>query len=87
MLQNWHHVTGRVPVYYMWRREPADAHGSTRQQGRCVGADGPFPVGAGNVYGLPWEVDILQKKADAFEAWLDHVVGGCQGICLAVWMF
>ena len=73
MLQNWHHVTGRVPVYYMWRREPANGHISMRQQGRRVGADGPLPIGAGNVNGLPWEVDMLQKKAYALEAWLDHM--------------
>jgi hypothetical protein len=74
MLQNRHHVTGRVPVYYMWRGEAANAHASTRQQGRRVGADGPLPIGTGNVNGLPWEIDILQKKAYALEAWLDHMV-------------
>ena len=84
-------MTRRVPVYYMWRREPANAHGSARQQGRRVGADGPLAIGAGNVYGLPREVDMLQKKAYALEAWLDHRVvvraAWAAGRCLSGWMF
>jgi hypothetical protein len=73
-------VTGRVPVYYMWGREAANAQSSTRQQGRRVGADGALAVGAGNVDGPPWEADAVQKKADALEAWLDHRAAvGCPG--------
>lgn len=66
------HVTGRLPVYDMWRRKTATAYGSARQQRRRVGADGTLAVGAGNVYGLPWKVDVLEEKANPLEARLDH---------------
>jgi len=36
------------------------------------GADGALAVGAGDVYGLPGEVDILQQEADALQSRLDH---------------
>jgi hypothetical protein len=31
-----------------------------------------FAIGAGNVEGLPWELNILQELADPFQAGLDH---------------
>jgi hypothetical protein len=56
----------------MWRREFTTLELSTRDQGRGVVAYRAFAIGAGNVEGLPWELNILQELADPFQAGLDH---------------
>ena len=56
----------------MWRREFTTLGRPGREQGRRVVADGAFPVGAGDMYGLPRELDVLQKLADPLQAGLDH---------------
>lgn len=39
-------------------------------------AYGALAIGASNVYGLPWDLDIFQKQADALQSGLDHGRGG-----------
>lgn len=39
---------------------------------RSDSADGAFTVGAGDVDGLPWELDVLEQQADAVEPGLYH---------------
>jgi hypothetical protein len=73
------HVTVCIPVYQMWGREFTTLELPTRDQGRGVVAYRPFPVGASNVYGLPWKLDILQELADPFQAGLDH------GLAVSLW--
>jgi hypothetical protein len=47
------------------------------QQRVGVCADGALAVGACDVYGLPWEFDMLEEEADALQSRLDH--GGEMG--------
>jgi hypothetical protein len=65
-------VTACILVDKMWRREFTTLQLPTRNQGRGVVAYRPFAIGAGNVYGLPRELHILQELANAFQAGLDH---------------
>ena len=67
------HVTARLPVDEMWRREFTTLE-SLGKQRRCEVAYGAFAVGAGDMYRLPWEVDILQEPANPRQTGLDHGV-------------
>jgi hypothetical protein len=49
---------------------------SACQKGRREATDGPLAIGAGDVYGLPRELDIFEELANALETRLDH--DGCR---------
>jgi hypothetical protein len=66
------HLTGRIPVDEMWRREFAASNVRACNQRRRIVADGAFAVGAGNVDGLPRKLDIPEKLPNALQARLDH---------------
>ena len=66
------HVIACLPVYKMRRREFPTLEFPFGNQGRGVVAYRSLAVGAGNVYRLPWELNIFQELADPFQAGLDH---------------
>lgn len=62
-----------IPIYEMWRIECPCADCSALEKCRRVVADGPFAIGAGDMYRFPWILDILEQETYALQSGLNHI--------------